>query len=104
LVASVALRRSGLESGLGGPHSRSSYPSAAGIHVHLIPDWTWMASEAGLARFPSHDGGLPPTWPNGRSQIAGGQDKRDGLATIADEPRGVSLGANRVNLDHLGLG
>ena len=40
--------------------NRSSYPSAAGIHVPTpIPDRTWMASEAGLARLPSHDGGPP---------------------------------------------
>ena len=30
--------------------------------------------------------------------------ERDGLAAIADRPAGVSLDANRVSLDHMGMG
>ena len=56
--------------------NRSSCPSAAGIHVRCpIPDRTWMASEAGLARLPSHDGGPPSCKDDGgrRRKGHGGQ-------------------------------
>src|SRR3954469_686539 len=57
LVAFIALRtRSRL---CGPPTARHTRLPRVFTSRTPIPDRTWMASEAGLARFPSHDGGPP---------------------------------------------